>query len=331
MSLSEFQLIEKYFAGNFAHCADVIVGIGDDAAVIDITCRQQLVVSVDTSIVDVHFPSTAAADDIGYRCLAVNLSDLAAMGAEPGYFTLALTLPDVDESWLAAFSAGMQSLAREHKIALVGGDTTRGTLSVTIQVHGYVQKDCYLGRAGAKPGDLIYVSGNLGDAAAGLQLFQQFRNDYSASEQYLIERYLRPTPRVALGLALSGVANSCIDISDGLLADLGHISKASACEARVDIDSLPISAALQTSASQQQAIAWALQGGDDYELCFSVPPQHCASLEAISEKLRLPCHCIGKITAETRLADKKRVHCFYRDESGKEQAYQSQTDGYRHF
>lgn len=321
MALSEFQLIEKYFAHATAVRNDVALGIGDDAAVLDVAEGRQLVLTVDCSIGDVHFPKNSNADDVGYRCLAVNLSDLAAMGAEPCWVTLSLTLPENDEQWLRGFSHGMAELAKRHNVSLVGGDTTRGSLAISIQASGQVEKNHYLTRNGAKPGDKIYISGSLGDAAAGLAFYQREKIRLSEDELTLIERYLRPTPRVQLGLSLVGLANSCIDISDGLLADLGHITKASNCGAEIFMDSLPISNSLQLTVSANQQLEWALAGGDDYELCFTVPLSNESTVKKLSEQLALPLSCIGEIT------DDCEISCYRSDGS----LYKTDKTGYQHF
>lgn len=321
MALSEFQLIQKYFACATPSRSDVALGIGDDAAVLDIAAGRQLVLSIDCSLADVHFPLNANADDIGYRCLAVNLSDLAAMGAEPCWITLSLTLPENNANWLAGFSRGLAQLATQYQVALVGGDTTKGPLAIAIQAHGQVAKNTYMTRAGAKPGDKIFVSGSLGDAAAGLALYQQNKEYYDESESALIQRYLRPTARVDLGLALAELASSCIDISDGLLADLGHIIKASNCGAKINVDSLPLSDSLLTQATADQQRHWALSGGDDYELCFTLSAENCCAVEQLADSLALPLQCIGEITAG------QQIECYREDGS----LYPIKKMGYQHF
>ncbi len=322
MALSEFQLIEKYFHWPESHAEDVTLGIGDDAAVLSIKPGHKLVVTVDSSLGDVHFPAHAAASDIGYRCLAVNLSDLAAMGAQPRWFTLALSLPESDESWLAEFSHGLGELARAYDCALVGGDTTRGPLSVTIQAHGLVAQNQYLCRRTARPGDLIYVSGSIGDAAAGLQVFQHTpQQELNSDQQYLIQRYLRPSPRVSLGSALYGIANSCIDISDGLLADLNHIVTTSCCGADIDSAALPLSAALSHQYSQDAQLKYALHGGDDYELCFTAAADNASKVQELSDSLEIALHCIGHITEETG------IRCRHGDGP----TFAMKAQGYQHF
>ncbi len=266
--MSEFDLIGSIRK----HCAiardDVRLGIGDDAAILSVPAHHQLIVSTDTLVSGVHFPEMTNASDIGWKSLAVNLSDLAAMGATPAWATLALTLPTPDRRWVEEFCDGFASLAREFKLALVGGDTTQGPPSITVTVHGFVPNDTALLRSGAHVGDVVFVTGTLGDAAGALRLMagDEPRDDL-ANE--LVLRLNRPTPRVAQGLVLRGRARSCIDVSDGLLADLGHICVASGVGAEIDIDSLPTSSALSAGFDRNERRGLQLSGGDDYELCFT--------------------------------------------------------------
>jgi len=225
-NINEFELIKRYFQQTIVSRRDVVCGIGDDAALLQCSPEQLLVVSTDTLIEGVHFPQTTTAQDLAYKALAVNLSDLAAMGAEPAWFTLALTLPTPDPSWLAHFSQGLFQLAQQFNIQLVGGDTTRGPLSITIQVLGQVPAHQALLRQGAQAGDKIYVSGTLGDAGLGLEVSLGKRQVSETASQFVLQRLNRPFPQVQLGLALRGLASSAIDISDGLLADLDHLWKA---------------------------------------------------------------------------------------------------------
>jgi len=262
---------------------DVRLGIGDDAALLAMPAGHILAVSTDTLVAGVHFPKSTRAFDIGWKSLAVNLSDLAAMGATPAWATLALTLPDADAQWVGQFADGFAALAGEFKLALVGGDTTRGPLSVTVTVHGFVPDGAALLRSGARAGDGVYVTGTLGDAAAGLRILAQGEgapgNDRpTTSRTTLIERLDRPTPRVAQGLALRGRASACIDISDGLVADLGHVCAASGVGAEIDVESLPASSALFGLCDAPTRHALQLAGGDDYELCFTAADAEAASL-----------------------------------------------------
>lgn len=295
MPLSEFSAIQHYFMqDSLRQDADgVVLGIGDDAAVLAPPAGQQLVVSADTLVQGVHFPSDSAPKDIGYRSLAVNLSDLAAMAATPRWYTLCLTAPALEDAWLSEFCAGLAAAARGTGIALVGGDTTSGPLTISVQVMGSVEAGTALQRYGASPGDGIYVTGTLGDAAAGLALLESEQAP-SISIDHLIDRFLRPTPRLVESRLLVNRASSCIDISDGLLADLGHICERSAVAAEIWADQLPLSPELK-ECSGEQALANALAGGDDYELCFTVPPAAEPGLLAEFEQQRLECTRIGQV------------------------------------
>lgn len=275
--MGEFEIIARYFTRP-THRGDVLLGIGDDAAVLDVAPGRKLVVAMDTIVEGVHFlPGTPAAD-IGYRALAVNLSDLAAMGAEPAWMTLSVSLPDADEHWLEGFSAGLFELAQRHAVALVGGDTVRGPRVVTVQVAGWIEADRWLTRAGARPGDLLMLSGVPGEAAGGLAVMQQQLEGEAAAQ--LRRRFLRPEPRVALGRQLRGIASAAMDVSDGVMADLRKLCAASACAAQLDVDAIPRSAVLETLFSPDACLRHALTGGDDYELLFTVPAPRVAALEA---------------------------------------------------
>lgn len=274
MSLHEFEVITRYFSQTFPHRTDVVLGIGDDAALCVAPAGMQLAIAIDTLVAGVHFPSTTAPKDIGYKALAVNLSDLAAMGAMPAWMTLALTCPPMtSENWLADFSYGLRELAECYQVSLIGGDTTAGPLTITIQVTGLLPWQSALCRHGAKPGDGIYVTGTLGDAGLGLASIQQ-QLSLPISIQTIVESRLnRPIPRIQEGQTLRGIANSAIDISDGLAADLGHILAASQVGASIYLEQLPLSNALREYLPLEAAWQLALTAGDDYELCFTVP-QH---------------------------------------------------------
>lgn len=278
MSLSEFELIDRYFRGCGARRADVRVGVGDDAAILECPPDTELVAAIDTLVDGVHFPHGSPPASVGHRALAVNLSDLAAMGARPAWALLALTLPAADESWLSEFAAGMATLARGHEVALVGGDTTSGPLCISVQVLGHVPRSAALLRSGGAAGDVVFVSGSLGDAGAGLAIEQGRLPAAGAAAAYLRERFLYPTPRVALGEGLRGHASACIDVSDGLLADAGKLARASGCGVEIAYDAVPVSEALVRTVGAERARELALTGGDDYELCFSVRPAHVARL-----------------------------------------------------
>ena len=280
MSLSEFDLIERYFRGCGAKRADVRVGVGDDAAILECPADSELVAAVDSLVDGVHFPQGSPPASVGHRALAVNLSDLAAMGARPAWALLALTLPRPDESWLSEFAAGMAALARAHEVALVGGDTTSGPLCITVQVLGHVPRSSALLRSGGRPGDAVFVSGTPGDAAAGLGVEQGRLPATGEAAAYLRERFLYPAPRVALGECLRRYAGACIDVSDGLLGDAAKLARASGCGVEISYDEVPVSEALKRTVGEERARELALTGGDDYELCFSVRPNHIARLLA---------------------------------------------------
>jgi thiamine-monophosphate kinase len=294
-SLSEPEIIRRYFLDRASGGDDVIVGIGDDGAILRPPEHADLVVSVDMLVAEVHFGREASAEDIGYKALAVNLSDLAAMGAEPAWATLALALPAADEGWLDGFSRGFLELARRHGVKLVGGDLTRGPLAIAVGVYGFVPRGTGLRRTGARPGDLVYVTGTLGDAALGLLISQGRAETEEIFWDHLNARLYRPAPRIAEGLALRGRASSAIDLSDGLVSDLGHLLAASGAGATIDIDSLPLSPAVQAVGDARTRFELALAGGDDYELCFTLAPGSHITLESTSA------HCIGRIEEQAGL------------------------------
>jgi thiamine-monophosphate kinase len=280
MALTETSLIERYFRGAGAQRGDVKLGIGDDGAILTVPAGSELIATTDTLVAGVHFPERCPAASIGHRALAVNLSDLAAMGARPAWALLALTLPQAQEAWLEEFSAGLGALAREHRVALVGGDTTRGPLCVTLELLGFVPQGAALRRSGGRPGDVLFVSGSPGDAAAGLALEQRRLDAPAEARDYLRERFLLPSPRVALGEALREFASACIDVSDGLLGDAGKLAHASGVAVELQFEDLPVSEALLAAFDEVRARELALTGGDDYELCFAVPEAKLAQLLA---------------------------------------------------
>ncbi len=288
MPLGEFDLIRRYFTAAGAPRADVVLGVGDDGAILAPPPGQQLIAVVDTLVEGTHFLPGSPPRSIGHRALAVNLSDIAAMGATPAWTLLALTLPRSDERWLDGFASGFAQLAQRHGVALVGGDTTSGPLSITVQVLGFAPAGRALRRDGARPGDLLCVTGTPGDAAAGLE-FERVAVSSSSAEQalaatpdarFLRDRFLFPQPRLASGVLLRDFASSCIDVSDGLLGDAGKLCAASGCGAVLQADQLPLSHALRAAHAPTRALELALTGGDDYELCFTVAPQRRAALEA---------------------------------------------------
>lgn len=300
MSLNEFALIQRFFTKKNSR-QDVRLGIGDDGAVLQVPSGKQLVVSTDTLVAGRHFSEESSAEDIGYKALAVNLSDLAAMGAEPAWVLLALSLPIANEKWLSDFSHGFFSLIERFQLQLVGGDITRGPLVINVQILGFVPKGKALLRCTAMPGDRIYVTGTLGDAGLALHYLQKKIQLPQNAIQHLMQRLNRPEPRIELGLVLRGIASSAIDISDGLVADLGHILCASGVGATIQAINLPLSASLQSLACEA---AWqlALSAGDDYELCFTVPESRESTLQQHLTSINIPYTCIGRITKDPGLA-----------------------------
>jgi len=317
MSLGEFDIIGRYFAKHDLR-RDVLLGVGDDAAVMDVPPGRKLVVAVDTVVEGVHFPAATAAFDIGYRALAVNLSDLAAMGAQPSWMTLSLSLPHADEPWLERFAAGLFELADAHDVVLIGGDTVKGPLVVTVQIAGWVEADRWLTRCGARPGDFLFVSGVPGEAAAGLAVIQK-RLPKSDAADHLRQRFLRPEPRVALGRALRPMASAAMDISDGMLTDLRKLCTASGCGARIDVDTLPMSMAMRQLFDADTCVDYALAGGDDYEIMFTVPPERMKDFEALPSS-HVGCTRIGVIIADGN------VQCL---RGGR--PFAAQHEGYDHF
>lgn len=295
MTVSEFDLIRRYFSEATAARTDVLLGIGDDCALLAPRSGACLAVSMDTLVEGRHFLAGTAPASLGHKALAVNLSDLAAMGAEPAWATLALTLPDPDTQWLQAFMEGFAALAATHDVQLVGGDTTRGPLSITVQVHGFVDPTAALRRAGGRQGDRLFVSGCVGDAGVALQ---RAREPAVSVDAFLQERLDRPTPRVALGLLLAGRASAAIDISDGLVGDLGHICEASGVGARIELGRLPVSPAVATECELGNW-QYVLAGGDDYELLFTVEPARAEDLLAICREGGQQVQEIGCLVADS--------------------------------
>ncbi|MDO5053952.1 MAG: thiamine-phosphate kinase [Pasteurella oralis] len=310
MSNGEFDLIQRYFTASSKRTArkDVIVSIGDDCAITELRQNQRLVITTDTMVENTHFLPTISPADLAYKAVATNLSDLAAMGAEPAWLSLALTLPEVNEQWLSEFSQSFFDVLDHYNVDLIGGDTTKGPLSITITAHGIIAKGKALCRHSAKVGDWIYVSGTLGDSAAGLSLLLSGKSAVNSAQEFLIRRHLRPTPRVLLGLelAVSSLANAAIDISDGFVADLGHILERSQCGAVVDVDKLPLSSHLVSIVGLQQAEEFALTGGEDYELCFTVPDSNKAKLERALAYIGVEYTCVGQVRAISP-QNKKRI------------------------
>lgn len=316
--MNEFDLIRR----NFTRATPgAELGVGDDAALLQVSAGHVLAVSADMLVCGTHFFPDADPFLLGHKTLAVNISDLAAMGAQPRWATLAISLPQVDEVWLVRFAAGFFALAEQHGVELVGGDTTRGPLNLCVTIMGEVPLEAALRRDGAKLGDDIWVSGSLGDAALALAHLQGRVVLDAADFSVCATRLHQPQPRVALGLALRGRANSAIDISDGLLADLGHILERSGVGAELDFASVPISATLAACRDASLAQRCVLAGGDDYELCFTVPEAQRGRIERLAVRLGLPLTRIGRITAG--------ADCVVRDAQGN--VMKMEVDGYDHF
>lgn len=291
MSLSEFELIRRFFTHR---ARSAVLGVGDDAAIVRARRGCELVVTTDMLVAGRHFRTDADPEKLGHKALAVNLSDLAAMGAAPRWATLALALPRVDVRWLAAFSRGFMRLARRHGVDLIGGDTTRGPLNISVEVMGEVPAGAALRRDGARVGNDIWVSGTLGDAALALSARRLALT--RRERAWLNERLDAPTPRIILGERLRGVARSAIDVSDGLVADLGHICERSRVTARVKFDDIPVSAVMKRHLERPAARAALLAGGDDYELVFTAARARRDAIRRLSRRLRLKLTLIGRIT-----------------------------------
>ena len=318
MSDSEFDIIRRYFMRQLPDRKDVITGIGDDAALLRVPAGVELVVCVDTLVEGVHFPAGTSAAAVGHTALAVNLSDLAAMGAEPAWVTLAMTLPAPDADWLDGFCRGFFKLADRFGVQLVGGDTTQGPLSITVQAHGFVPQGKALQRRGAQPGDHIYVTGSLGDAGVALLLG-------SDAAEALQQRLDFPEPRLAAGQALRGIASAAIDISDGLLADLGHLLAHGQLGASVSVDDVPTSAAFNAALQQGHDLTrlrdLSLAAGDDYELCFTVPEALLGQLDTVRPDFSCSCTRIGTVERPAG------IRCYTADGD----VYAADARGYEHF
>ncbi|MCS6118477.1 thiamine-phosphate kinase [Shewanella baltica] len=300
-TVKEFQLIECFFSNRGPTRRDVKLGIGDDCALVQPAENKSIAISCDTLVENVHFFPDMPPAALGYKALAVNLSDLAAMGAEPAWMTLALTLPEVDETWLSGFSEGLFEAADYYGIALIGGDTTRGPRAINITVHGQVPQGKALTRHGAKAGDWIYVTGTLGDSALGLDIIRGTQQARAEHKEFLINRHYRPTPRVLAGQALRSLASSAIDLSDGFISDIGHVLKSSAVGAVVDVNCIPLSRAMQDTVSEEHALGYALTGGEDYELLFTVPEAQKGALETALSHAGAKFVRVGQICAGSKL------------------------------
>ena len=298
--MSEFDLINQYFKTASVTRGDVALGIGDDCALLTPPPGMQLAVSTDTLISGVHFPENTSAEDIGHKSLAVNLSDLAAMGAEPAWVSLAISLPQIDESWIASFMQGFNQLARTHNVSLVGGDTTRGHLSITVSVVGFVKQELALRRDRAKAGDLVCVTGTLGNAQAGLQLLLKL-TEIDAPSRFLVECLNRPQPQLMAGQLLTHYRVAAIDISDGLFADLQHICEASECGATIELADIPVSNELQQFYKNKPDWSEIVSGGDDYELCFCCSEIDYESIQTQFQQHQIRLSRIGRISSAKKL------------------------------
>ncbi|MDV5171443.1 thiamine-phosphate kinase [Photobacterium rosenbergii] len=294
---NEFDLIARYFEHQAVKRKDVPLAIGDDCALLEVQEGSQLAVSTDSLVAGTHFLAEADPAWVAHKALASNLSDLAAMGATPAWVSLALTMPEPDEAWLAGFCQGFFALAEYYNVQLVGGDTTKGPLSITLTVHGFVPRGKALTRSGASSGDWIYVTGNLGDSAAGLALLLgQKKVESSALEATLLERHHKAEPRILAGQALRGIASAALDISDGLISDLGHILKRSGVAAEIDVDKLPLSPELEAfEPERDKALRLALASGEEYELCFTVPEQNRGAVDTALAHSGVKATCVGQL------------------------------------
>lgn len=301
--MNEFSLINTYFKSKALPRSDVVFGIGDDAACLTLPPGMQLLVSCDTLVADVHFLSTWNSYDIAWKAAMVNISDIAAMGGTPCWLTLALTLPQLDESWLRHFSQGLHDALAQYNITLIGGDTTRGPLSMTLTIHGTIPEGKAIRRMGASPGDKIYVSGELGAAALAVHYLRQTMDE--TDRAVLMDKLLRPKPRIDLAADLQSFATAAIDISDGLSADLGHICEESTVGATLFIDKLPIHP-LVKAYQDKNALDFALRGGDDYELCFTVASENEAQLLSRLEMKGIKVYPVGVIEEKLGLRSMER-------------------------
>ena len=301
MASSEFELINKYFKNLTDDDSSVQCGIGDDAAIVHIPHDMEVALSIDTLLEGTHFPAKTQPSDIAYKALAVNLSDMAAMGAVPKWVLLSISLPEKDEDWLEKFVSGFLELAKPHLINLIGGDLSRGPLSITVQIQGLLPTGSALKRNGARKDDLIYVTGTLGDAGVGLDIMNGKLSIMGKHKMFFLNSLNRPYISIDAGIQLRNIANSAIDISDGLMADLGHILEASHVGAEIEMEKIPLSEAMQKCIDKKTAWNYALTFGDDYKLCFTAPAEkHDLIIKAFKE-IRITVSCIGKITGESGL------------------------------
>ena len=318
--MDEFDLIGRYFEPLQLADSNIKLGIGDDAAIVDLSGNHSITTAVDTLVEGVHFPIGMEANAVGYRSLAVNLSDFAAVGATPKYATLALALPAIDPEWLQAFAEGIGQGLREADISLIGGDTCEGALTITIQLIGTID-GAPMRRQDAKVGDTLLVSGTLGDARAGLELMKSSDGIAEGHRKVLVERFKRPQARLTLGAAVRRYANAAIDLSDGLLADVGHVVTSSGCSAEIQVDRLPVSNEIQAIYGRERALEYAIAGGDDYELVLSVSRRYLDRVMQVSADVSVPLTAVGRVITGSG------VVCL--DPEG--QKLSLDLKGYRHF
>ena len=295
MPLLEFNLIQHYFSRitNTKQNEAISLAIGDDAAIVSLPPGKELVICTDTLNENIHFPVNTSAYDIAYKALAVNLSDIAAMGAIPQWFTLNISLPELNEQWLKEFCKGLADLSAQYKLDLIGGDTTRGPMSISITLAGHIKTNSAITRSGAKAGDKVYLSGCTGEAAYGLACVLD-KTIHDKAREHCINRLNKPTARIALGQSLVGIATACIDVSDGLLADAKHITDASECGMRLYMDKIPLPAIDNIEKARQYALA----GGDDYELVFTVAEKDREKMNALIKNTQTDISCIGEVVAQ---------------------------------
>ncbi|MFT4938417.1 MAG: thiamine-monophosphate kinase [Paraglaciecola sp.] len=320
--MKEFSVIDGFFKNKGYQRKDVVIGIGDDCAITQVPDGQSLATTTDTLISGVHFSPETSPHAIAQKAVAVNLSDLAAMGAEPAWISLSLSLPHIDQEWLAEFSRGLHEITHYYSIALIGGDTVQGPLAITITAQGFVPPELALTRSKAMPGDFVYVTGFLGDAGLGLALEQkQITLPNSAHVEYLLHRLHYPSPRMVAGASLRRIATSCIDLSDGLISDLQHVLLASKCGASINVDKLPLSPAMLESVDLESAINYALGSGDDYELLFTVGEEHKGKLDVALANSNVSVTCIGQCNG---MSGKLQFHA-------DNQPYVFKGKGFEHF